>query len=438
MVDDEKLIRWSVGERLTRQGFEVQTAETGEQAVELVAAKRPAVMLLDVRLPGIDGVETLRQALAAHPELVVVMMSAHSSVDTAVEAMKDGAVDFLVKPFPLAQLDAAVERAFATVAARSQLAAPSPAEGRGMVGRSPSLQRLQALLARLEASSETTVLVVGESGSGKELVARAIHDASGSGERPFVAVNCAALPTELVESELFGHQKGSYTGATDASQGLFRAAGDGSLLLDEITEMATDTQAKLLRVLEERLVRPVGAPKELPVRCRFIASTNRQPEKAIEEGVLRRDLFHRLDVHRLEVPPLRERADDVPELIAHFAALTSARLAKEARPFTAEALALAKAYPWPGNVRELKNAVEYALTMAKGQAVKPEHLPASVQKGARAAAPPQGELPDVHQAEDELIRRALEKTRGNKLQAARLLGISRHRLYDRLKKLQLE
>ncbi len=308
----------------------------------------------------------------------------------------------------------------------------------GLVGHSEPMRRLYEQIAAA-AGGQGAVFVVGETGVGKELIARAIHEASGLGDRPFVAVNCAALPRELVESELFGHKKGSYTGAHDEAPGLFRAAADGTLLLDEVTEMAPETQAKLLRVLEERLVRPVGAPKEFPVRCRFVASTNRDPEAAIALGVLRRDLFHRLDVHRLEVPPLRERADDVPDLVEHFSALLSARLARPAPPFSAEALAVMQAYPWPGNVRELRNAVEYAVSLAREQPVLPEHLPGTVQRGAKPGGPRPGdpEIPDVHRAEEELIRRALDKTQGNKLQAARMLGISRHRLYDRLRRFKI-
>jgi len=309
----------------------------------------------------------------------------------------------------------------------------------GLVGGAPAMRRVYEQIAAA-GGGHGAVLIAGESGTGKELVARALHECGGRAERPFLAVNCAALPRELIESELFGHKKGAYTGAAGEYPGLVRAAAGGTLFLDEISEMAAETQAKLLRVLEERAVRAVGAPREVPVDVRFVSSTNRDPEKAVAAGLLRRDLYYRLNVHRIDVPPLRERLEDVPALVGHFAELFAGRGLRRVEGAEPEALAVMRSYAWPGNVRELRNAVEQALTVCKGPMLGAEHLPSHVVRGSRPGLPPSapGELPTVQQAEIDLIRRALESTGGNKLQAARMLRISRHRLYDKLRKFGLE
>jgi transcriptional regulator with PAS, ATPase and Fis domain len=313
----------------------------------------------------------------------------------------------------------------------------------GLIGRSPVMQGVyQQLMAA--SRGQGAVFLCGESGTGKELAARAIHEASGPPERPFIAVNCAALPRELIEAELFGYRKGAYTGAHTDSIGLIRAASGGTLLLDEITEMASETQAKLLRALEERAVRPVGGARELPVDVRFIASSNRDPEQALEQGALRSDLFYRINVHRIAMPPLRERLSDVGLLAMHCARLLGSRGLRQLEGLDESAQAVLERYRWPGNVRELRSVVEYALSTGTSPRLELSDLPGyllqATQRGAAtevvSSAPPAdaSSVPTMQQAEIALILRALEITGGNKLRAAQLLRISRHRLYDQLRK----
>jgi transcriptional regulator with PAS, ATPase and Fis domain len=307
----------------------------------------------------------------------------------------------------------------------------------GLVGSSAPMRQLYEQLAAA-AGGQGAVFIHGESGTGKELAARALHECSGRASRPFVAVNCAALPAELIENELFGHRKGAYTGAQEEYQGLVRAAGDGTVFLDEITEMPANMQAKLLRVLEERTVRAVGSAKEEPVRARFVASTNRDPERAMESSLLRRDLWFRLSVHRIETPALRQCGSDVPALADHFARLLASRGLRRVEGFDADAVEILLAYHWPGNVRELRNAIEQALTAGSGLRVHRRDLPAHLVRGAAGPRFDGVPLPTYEQAERDLIRRALEQAGGNKVQAARALRISRHRLYDKLRRFGIQ
>jgi DNA-binding NtrC family response regulator len=446
VVDDEKLIRWSVSERLQRDGYEVLSAETGEQALELVGGAPPDVMLLDVKLPGIDGVATLQRALALHPELAVLMMSAHSTVDVAVEAMKHGAIDFLVKPFQLNALVAAVERALATARTRRQIATLS-ADKRAasaleaIVGRSAAMEQVRTMIGRLAASDTTTVLIEGESGSGKEVVARAIHFESARRDRPIMQVNCAALPEHLLESELFGHERGSFTDAHAMKRGLFETAEGGSVVLDEIGDLPPGGQAKLLRLLENKTFRRVGGVTELRADVRVIAATNVNLEERVGEGRFRADLFFRLNVVRVVVPALREHQEDVPTLAAHFIARFNQEQKRQVRGVSPAAMELLKVHPWPGNVRELRNVIERAFILHAGpDEIRPEHLTPELR---RAAPPrPQGKLvPTVEEqglvlddVERKLIAEAMERSSGNQSKAARLLGVSRDTLRYRLKK----
>ncbi len=447
VVDDEKLIRWSVGERLQRAGFEVVSAESGEQALDLIAAGVPDLMLLDVRLPGIDGLATLQRALSIHPDLAVLMMSAHSTVDIAVEAMKHGAIDFLVKPFPFQALDAAVQRALATTRTRRQIAALT-AERRGgadalaaIVGRSASVEQVRSMSARLAAAEATTVLVEGESGSGKEVVARAIHFASARADRPFMQVNCAALPEHLLESELFGHERGAFTDAHTQKRGLFESAEGGSVLLDEIGDLPAGGQAKLLRLLENKTFRRVGGVTELRADVRVIAATNQDLEGRVSDGRFRADLFFRLNVVRIQMPPLREHPEDIPLLTAHFVAKFNQEMKRQVRGVSPAAMDQLAAYHWPGNVRELRNVVERAFILhASADELRPEHLPPEMRSG---VVPPRREKPApqvpteglvLDDVEKRLISEALERAAGNQSKAARLLGISRDTLRYRLKK----
>jgi DNA-binding NtrC family response regulator len=446
VVDDEKLIRWSVSERLQRGGYEVLTAESGEQALESVAASPPDLVLLDVKLPGIDGVQALQRALELHPEMAVVMMSAHSTVDVAVEAMKHGAVDFLVKPFPFQALDAAVERALATVRTKRQIASLT-AERRAataldaIVGGSAMMEQLRAMIGRLANSDATTVLIEGESGSGKEVVARAIHFQGARAERPFLQVNCAALPEQLLESELFGHERGAFTDAHAQKRGLFETAEGGSVMLDEIGDLPPGGQAKLLRLLENKVFRRVGGVQELRADVRVIAATNVNLEERVSEGRFRADLFFRLNVLRMVVPPLRDHLEDVPTLTAHFVARFNQEMRGHVKGVAPTAMALMQGYHWPGNVRELRNVIERAFILHAGMdEIRPEHLPAELRRTPVPRPSERGGTPAAEQGlalddvERRLIAEAMERASGNQSKAARLLGVSRDTLRYRLKK----
>jgi DNA-binding NtrC family response regulator len=446
VVDDEKLIRWSVSERLQRSGYEVLSAESGEEALEMVAASPPDVMLLDVKLPGIDGVQTLQRALALHPEVTVLMMSAHSTVDVAVEAMKHGAMDFLVKPFPFQALDAAVERAIATARTRRQIATLATDRRdvsalEAVVGGSAVMETVRSMITRLGASDTTTVLIEGESGSGKEVVGKAIHFQSGRAERPFLQVNCAALPEHLLESELFGHERGSFTDAHAMKRGLFESAAGGSVMLDEIGDLPPGGQAKLLRLLENKTFRRVGGVQELRTDVRVIASTNVNLEERVSEGRFRADLFFRLNVIRIVVPALREHLEDVPTLTGHFIARFNTAMKRQVKGVTPSAMELLKTYHWPGNVRELRNVIERAFILHAGaDEIRPEHLSPEIRKATPAKRPdkvasglaPEGLVLD--DVERKLIAEAMERASGNQSKAARLLGVSRDTLRYRLKK----
>ena len=446
VVDDEKLIRWSVAERLQRDGYEVLTAESGEQALESVASAPPDVMLLDVKLPGIDGVITLQRALGLHPELAVLMMSAHSTVDVAVEAMKHGAIDFLVKPFPLQALDAAVERALATSRTRRQIATLT-LDRRGasaleaIVGGSAAVEQVRSMIGRLAGSDTTTVLIEGESGAGKEVVARAIHFESGRRERPNLQVNCAALPEHLLESELFGHERGAFTDAHTQKRGLFESAEGGSVMLDEIGDLPPGGQAKLLRLLENKTFRRVGGVTELKADVRVIAATNVNLEERVSEGRFRADLFFRLNVVRVLVPALKDHLEDVPTLAAHFIARFNQELKRQVRGVSPGAMELLKAYPWPGNVRELRNVIERAFILHAGpDEIRPEHLTPELRRATPVRAK-EKLVPTVEaqglvldDVERKLIAEAMERSSGNQSKAARLLGVSRDTLRYRLKK----
>ncbi|MGB8932869.1 MAG: sigma-54 dependent transcriptional regulator [Anaeromyxobacteraceae bacterium] len=446
VVDDEKLIRWSVSERLQRDGYVVATSETGEQALEAIAADPPDLILLDVQLPGINGVETLQKALALQPEVSVIMMSAHSTVDTAVDAMKHGALDFLVKPFPLQLLDAAVERALTTARTRLQIATLT-AERKGssalgaLVGGSSAMEQVRSMVGRLAGSDATTVLIEGESGSGKEVVARAIHFESGRAERPFLQVNCAALPEQLLESELFGHERGAFTDAHVQKRGIFETADGGAVMLDEIGDLPPGGQAKLLRLLENKTFRRVGGVTELRADVRVIAATNVDLEHRVSDGRFRADLFFRLNVVRITVPALRDHADDVPALCAAFIARFNQEMKRHVQGVSSSAMEYLKAYAWPGNIRELRNVIERAFILYAGmEEVRPEHLTPEIRKATQAKRQERG-VPSVgaegvvlEDVEKKLIVEAMERSAGNQSKAARLLGVSRDTLRYRLKK----
>ena len=452
VVDDEKLIRWSLRERLTRSQYRVSTAESGEDALLQLAGGAPDVMLLDVRLPGIDGLETLRRALVLHPELVVVMMSAHGTVDIAVEGMKAGAIDFLGKPVPLTTLDEVVKRARSAAATRRMLAGPTgsgeaAAVGALLVGQSPALERIRGLISRLAANDAATVLIEGESGTGKEVVARGVHTQSARAQKPFLCINCAAVPENILESELFGHERGAFTDARAQKTGLFEAAAGGTVMLDEIGDMPAAGQAKLLRLLENRTFRRVGGVVELDSDVRVIAATNVDLEQRVADGRFRPDLYFRLNVVRIVIPPLREHLEDLPLLAGAFIARYNQQLKRKVRGVSAEAMQIFSAYNWPGNVRELRNVIERALVLYGDiDQVRPEHLPESLchRREPSSPPPPRQDAPpeaaaqpasmELNAVERRLIVDAMRKAHGNQSLAARVLGVTRDTLRYRLKK----
>ena len=443
VVDDEKLIRWSIGSRLERSGYELHSCESGERAIEEVAAWNPDLMLLDVRLPGIDGIETLRRALRVAPGLAVVMMSAHSTVDIAVAAMKDGAADFLVKPFPLQELEAVVERALSAVTLRRQITTLSGSQTASsvlqtIVGESSAAEDLRALVVRLAAAAGATVLIEGESGVGKEVLARAIHTAGPRAVRPFRQINCAALPEHLLESELFGHERGAFTDAHAQKRGLVEAAEGGVVFLDEIGELPAGGQAKLLQLLESKTFHRVGGVQEMRADVRVVAASNARLEDLVTAGRFRADLFFRLNVVRVEVPPLRRRAGDIPLLVAHFIARFNREMKRTVTGVSTTAMEALQAHSWPGNIRELRNVIERALILhPNAEELRPEHLPLELVREPRETATtvhvPDGGLA-LESVERRLIQEALEKTGGNQSRAARLLGVSRDTMRYRMRK----
>jgi DNA-binding NtrC family response regulator len=433
VVDDERLIRWSFAERLGRAGYEVLTAASAEEGLALLERERPHVVFLDVRLPGMSGLDALARLRAIDDTCLVVMMTAYATVDDAVAAMKQGAQDFIKKPFDLAEVEALLGRLAETAGLRREVERLRAAEGPSpLLGRSPPVRKLLEL-ARSVQRSDTTVLIEGESGSGKGLLARVIHEQSGRAGGPLVEVNCAAIPQTLVESELLGHERGSFTDARATKRGLLELAEGGTLVLDEIGEIPLAVQPKLLRCLEEKRFRRVGGLRDLAVDVRLIATTNRDLKRAVAEGLFREDLYFRLRVFPLHLPPLRERREDVPLLAAHFVTQMNARFGKTVTGVGAAALEHLVAYDWPGNVRELRNVIERAVLLAVGPEITPAQLGPEVRAAPRSeAAPVAGRA--LAEVEKRLIEQALASCEGNQVQAARLLRISRDTLRYRMKK----
>jgi len=446
IVDDEPNIRRMVGALLSSEGYEVRDAADGATGVARAAESVPDVVLLDLMMPGeLDGLATLARIRAASPDVPVIMMSGKAGLSDAVKATKLGAFNFLEKP--LSPEGVLLALASALELRRVRREARSLREDLGlageMIGASPAMDRVRELIARV-APTDARVLVTGESGTGKELVASAIHAQSPRRNRPFVRVNCAAIPRDLVESEMFGHEKGAFTGATDRRIGRFELAHTGTLFLDEVGDLGAEAQAKLLRAIEAKEIERVGGAKPIRVDVRIVAATNRDLTRATAEGTFREDLLFRLNVIPIEVPPLRERPDDLPALVAHFSALHRARTGRRAPRFTEGALALLARYRWPGNVRELANIVErLAILHAGGDVDEPDvRAVLPVDGGARRSEP----LPDpasldsslsdtLDEHERMLIVRALSAAGGNVAEASRRLKTDRANLYRRMRRL---
>jgi DNA-binding NtrC family response regulator len=451
VVDDERLIRWSLDQQLRREGYAVLLAETGAEALQKAQAESPDLILLDVRLPDADGLEILERLRAVEPEALVIMITAHGGVDSAVRAMKLGANDYIIKPFDMEELKLTVKKALDTRTLRRDVARFQAEFQRGsslgdLVGESRAIRDLKLMIQRIAQSDATTVLLEGESGTGKDLVARVIHFQSARSQAPFLAVNCAALPEHLLENELFGHEKGAFTDAKALKKGLFEQADGGTVYLDEIGDMKLDLQAKLLRLIEEKSFRRVGGMRDLLVDVRIIAATNRDLSKALEAGEFRKDLYFRLKVFPIHIAPLRERPEDILPLARHFLARFGSEMRREILALHLEAQTCLERYSWPGNVRELRNVLERAMILAGGQVLHVEHLPAEI--GAKQVEPLPTPVPpaqaagvtlpaagvSLEEVERDLVRQALEATEGNQVRAARLLGISRDALRNRMKK----
>jgi DNA-binding NtrC family response regulator len=436
IVDDDVELQGLLRSRFDRLGMTVTAASNGEDALAKLAHVRCDVALLDLHLPGISGLDVLARLKEMQPEMEVILLTANSSVETAVLAMKRGAYDYLTKPFRLQELEVHIQKAFEKVqlARREkqwvhQVRSETPRHR--LVGASPAMRRVANLIEKV-SGTDSTVLIVGPSGAGKEVVARAIHAGSARRDRPLVTINCAALQETLLESELFGHEKGAFTGAVHAKPGLVEVAEGGTLFIDEIGEMAAGLQAKLLRVLEDGHFRRVGATSELHADVRVIAATNRRLEDEIKTGRFREDLYYRLNVISIKLPPLCERKQDIPELVDHF--LTTRALGPKRYHITPDALEALVRYDWPGNVRELANVLERAQILAEEFCITLDDLPENLIGYDSGATEEEGDSLDLHQTQRRHILGVLKEVHGNKVHAARALGISRRALYRLLVK----
>jgi nitrogen regulation protein NR(I) len=468
IADDELNMRRVLEAILRREGYDVVTAANG---IEALAGMNKTVhtVITDLKMPGLDGMGLLRKLSSDYPDVPVVMITAHGSVENAVEAVKLGAFDYLEKPFEQEQIRQVVSKAINTYALARRDARPEEPSGRGrfrLVGQSPAIRAIFAVVEKV-ANTPSTALITGESGTGKELIARALHENSSRHAGPFIKINCAAIPKTLMESELFGYEKGAFTGAVGAKPGRFELAHGGTLFLDEIGEIPVEMQVKLLRVLQESEFERVGGLKTIKVDVRLVAATNRDLMQEIAEGTFREDLFYRLNVVPIHIPPLRERREDIPLLAEHFIAKFNDRLKKQIASITPEAERRLVAYHWPGNIRELENLMERTMLFCEGPEIQASDLPTEVggapvqpvhADGAAAsgpvgaappstltgmpAAPPASSLKEAVRAETErvereMIQRALDETGGNVTQAARKLKISRKSLQTKMKELGL-
>jgi two-component system NtrC family response regulator len=446
IIDDDTSLRRVLEYNLQEAGYAVATASSGEDGLALFDEVSPALVITDMKMPGMDGMQVLKAIKERSPETLVIMITAFGTVDIAVEAMKSGAYDYITKPFNRDELRLTVAKAlqFSGLAVenrrlKDELA--DRADFRSLVGSSAAMEKVFGVVRKV-ADTEASVLITGESGTGKELIARSIHAGSGRSAGPFIAINCAAIPRDLLESELFGHVKGAFTGAVKDKTGRFALADGGTLFLDEVGELPLELQPKLLRALQERTVEPVGGTKELKLDVRVVAATNLDIEKAMTEGVFREDLYYRLAVIPINLPPLRQRRDDIPLLLRHFCIKHGAANVT----FDRQGLATLTGYAWPGNVRELENLVERLLILRNGDTITYDDLPDKIRSN--SAAPGTAahlssiiNLPDegysLEQLEREIVVQALERNGWNQTAAARFLRIPRHTLIYRMEKYEI-
>ncbi|MEW6544337.1 MAG: sigma-54 dependent transcriptional regulator [Nitrospirota bacterium] len=443
IVDDDADMCALLKDVLADRGHQVTATQSGRDALKRLAEEDYEVVLTDLRMKEMQGIELLAEVKREHPEINVILMTAFGSVETAIEAMKQGAYDYLMKPVKAEELALVAEKAVREAALRREVTrlrqeVRKEYSFHQILGKSKPMQEVFDLIRRV-ADSPTNVLITGESGTGKELVAKAIHYNSARRESPFVPVNCAAIPEALLESELFGHVKGAFTDAKADKRGLFEEAQKGTLFLDEISELPLMLQAKLLRAIQEREIRRVGATRSVPVDVRIIAATNLNLAEEVKAKRFREDLYYRLNVIEIRLPPLRERREDILLLVDAFLRKCAESGGKAVRGMSESALALLMDYAWPGNVRELENVIERAVTLARGEKIAPEDLPQAIQgsRGERRVLDEAAEriLP-LEDLEQEYIMRVLEKTGGNKYQAAIALGIDRKTLYRKLSEIE--
>ncbi len=437
IVDDSLMVREACREIAQSLGFHSEIAESAEQALRLLDGSSIDAVILDLKLPGAGGIEALRSIRAHRPDVVVVVVTGYGTVESAVQAMRNGAFDYVTKPFSLEELRQLLARVATHLRTKTEnrtlRETIKSRQGFGsIIGRSPEMEKLYKMIAKAGLSSHP-VLILGESGTGKELVAKSIHLAGNFQNKPFIPVDCGSLVPTLIESELFGHVRGAFTGANHPKDGLLAIAEGGTLFLDEIGELPVDLQAKLLRAIQEKEIRPVGSVKRVPINVRILAATNRDLEKAVGDGSFRRDLFFRLNVLTLRMPPLRDRRQDIPLLVAHFLERIG-RNASDERAISDEALKALQNYDWPGNVRELENALERACAMSSADEIQVRDLPTQLYSapmssivGSKLGIVPIAEL------EKHTILNALVQVNGDKMLAARLLGIGKTTLYRKLK-----
>jgi DNA-binding NtrC family response regulator len=443
IIDDDPSLRRVLEYNLQEDGYEVQVAASGGEGLLAFDEHSPSLVITDLKMPGIDGFQVLREIKERSPETLVMIITAFGAVETAVEAMKLGAYDYITKPFNREELKLVVRKALQVnrlsrenTQLRQELT--EKIDFRNIVGISREMEKVFQVVRKV-ANTDATVLITGESGTGKELVAKALHTLSSRKSGPFIPINCAAIPRDLLESELFGHVKGAFTGAIRDKTGKFKLADGGTLFLDEVGELPLDLQPKLLRALQERVVEPVGGTEALQLDVRVVAATNLDMEQAMRDGTFREDLYYRLSVIPIHIPPLRQRKDDIPLLLKHFAAKHGA----DAVTFSSEAVEVLTAYQWPGNVRELENTVERLIILREGTAVSLGDLPEKVRGGVRLTGatgsiinlPAEGY--SLEQLEREIVLEALERNDWNQTAAARFLRIPRHVLIYRMEKYQI-
>jgi two-component system, NtrC family, response regulator AtoC len=444
IADDEKNMRWILEKNLKDEGFGVIEAADGEEAFELFLDQEPDMVILDYRMPGIDGIEVLKRIKTINEKVPVIMVTAHGSTDAAVEAMKLGAIDYISKPFEMEELKMAIKKALNIEELNKTIdylkTQVVEAYDKRIIGNSKKMQDIYDIIGRV-ADTPATVLITGESGTGKELIANAIHNKSSRRDKPYIKVNCGAIPEALLESELFGYEKGAFTGAQNRKVGRFDRAQGGTLFLDEIGELSFPLQVKILRVLQEREFERVGGTEVIKADIRIVAATNRDLEKMVHEGTFREDLLYRLKIIPIQIPALRERKEDICLLVDFFIHKYSTEMNKGPVVIENDAIKILTHYDFPGNIRELENIIERLVILSVDGKITASILPKEVVKGAYSKKdifilPPEGI--SLEEVEESLVRQALDMAKGNQTQAAKLLGISRHALIYRMEKLKLQ